>query len=72
LAHSPTTGVELGAGFSDMTIYTHSSGASVFSAGTIVWPNGLDNYNTKFALPDLVNPMAQQITRNVLNRFAGR
>lgn len=72
LAHSPVTSAELGTGYSDMTIYTAPSGASVFSAGTITWVNGLDSYNTKFSLPNLVNPIAQQVTRNVLNRFAGR
>lgn len=72
LAHSPVTSAELGSGYSDMTIFTAPSGAQIFSAGTITWPNGLDSYNTKFSLPNLVNPIAQQVTRNVLNRFAGR
>jgi hypothetical protein len=62
LANSPDP-----AGFSQMTTYTASSGAVVFSTGTIQWAWGLDDWGDL----GLVNAAAQQITRNVLSRFAG-
>jgi hypothetical protein len=52
--------------YSDMTVYTASSGATVFATGTIKWSWGLDNYNGGVA-----NGAAQQMTRNILARFIG-
>jgi hypothetical protein len=62
LANSPDP-----AGFSNMTTYTASSGSVVFATGTIQWSWGLDDFGGQ----TLVNAVAQQITRNVLSRFAG-
>lgn len=69
LAHSPVV-TDAGAGFSDMAIHQHASGANVFATGSIQWPWGLDDYFAYIVHPNLVSPAAQQITRNVLNRFA--
>jgi hypothetical protein len=33
--------------YSDMTVYTADSGATVFATGTIQWSWGLDNFNVK-------------------------
>ena len=66
IGHSPVDG-----GFSDMTVYTAASGATVFATGTIQWAWGLDDYRSSQEHPVLVNPAAQQITRNVLQRFIG-
>jgi hypothetical protein len=68
LAHSPVVS-EIGAGYSDMTIYTHASGANVFATGSIQWAWGLDDYFAWWSHTYLVNEAAQQITRNVLGRF---
>ena len=70
LAHSPVL-VNGTPGFSDMSIYTAPSGAIVFAAGTIQWSWGLDGYNGGVGHPLFVNPAAQQMTRNLLARFAG-
>ncbi len=53
--------------FSSMTYYTHSSGAQVFSTGSMNWNLGLDALGNN---PELLNPDAQQVTRNVLNLLA--
>jgi PKD repeat protein len=50
--------------FSDMTVYTAASGATVFAAGTIIWDQGLDDFNG-----GPVSAAAQQMTRNLLARF---
>ena len=52
--------------YSDMTVYTNSSGATVFAAGTIIWSWGLDSW-----AGGPVSAAAQQMTRNILARFAG-
>ena len=60
------------ASFSDATLYTAGSGAIVFSAGTMQWSWGLDNgFNDGYCdcNPGFVSSKAQQITRNILNRF---
>ena len=56
--------------YSNMAVYTAPSGAIVFSTGTIQWAWGLDEWKSS-ERTQRVNPAAQQITRNVLNRFAG-
>lgn len=76
LCHSPAINLDTGEldGYADMTIYQAASGATVFAAGTIQWSWGLDD----FGVPPLpgggirTNPAAQQMTRNVLNRFIER
>jgi hypothetical protein len=57
-------------GHSHMTVYTHGSGATVFATGTIQWPWGLDSWRDDVTGVAVV-PAAQQMTRNVLARFAG-
>ena len=54
-------------GTSHMATYTAPSGAVVFATGTIQWSWGLDDFGGR----GFVDPAAQQVTRNVLNRFAG-
>ncbi|MFO0837956.1 MAG: DUF6605 domain-containing protein [Phycisphaerae bacterium] len=57
---------------SDSSVYSATSGATVFATGTIQWAWGLDDLNghPDFAHPPLSSPAAQQITRNVLARLA--
>ena len=70
LARSPYTRNDNGTtGYSDMTIYTASSGAMVFATGSIQWSWGLDPF-TDGRRTSRHNLAAEQITRNVLNRFA--
>lgn len=74
LAHSPYTGNTVntsGTGFSDMTVYTASSGATVFATGSIKWSWGLDDWGAPNLRSSLLNPAAQQIARNVLARAQG-
>ncbi|HKO57042.1 MAG TPA: N,N-dimethylformamidase beta subunit family domain-containing protein [Thermoanaerobaculia bacterium] len=54
--------------YSDMVVRTAPSGATVFATGSIQWAWGVDNWNNG---KTRVNPAAQQITRNVLQRLAG-
>ncbi|HEX9984305.1 MAG TPA: N,N-dimethylformamidase beta subunit family domain-containing protein, partial [Thermoanaerobaculia bacterium] len=69
LGHSPYNDVNSGTvEYSDMTIYDAPSGAHVFATGTIQWAWGLDTWNEG---ANKVNPAAQQMTRNILRRFAG-
>ncbi|HEX8155569.1 MAG TPA: BACON domain-containing protein, partial [Thermoanaerobaculia bacterium] len=56
--------------YSHMTVYTHSSGATVFATGTIQWSWGLDAWHSTETGAGVV-PAAQQMTRNVLARLAG-
>ncbi|BAZ13038.1 Ig domain protein group 1 domain protein [Calothrix sp. NIES-4071] len=55
--------------YSDMTIYTTDSGASVFATGSIQWSWGLDNFNAPQLRPQLLSKDAQAITRNVLAKM---
>jgi hypothetical protein len=53
--------------YSSMTYYRHSpSGARVFATGSMYWNWGLDAYAP---YPERANPAAQQMMRNVLDRF---
>jgi hypothetical protein len=65
IAHSSA-----GSDFSDMTVYTAASGATVFATGSMQWSWGLDDYNAPALRPSLLSAAAQQMTRNVLARFA--
>ncbi len=56
--------------YSDATVYTAASGATVFATGSIQWAWGLDDFGTPTIRPSVLNASAQQITRNVLNRFS--
>ncbi|PAX60107.1 N,N-dimethylformamidase beta subunit family domain-containing protein [Brunnivagina elsteri] len=55
--------------YSDMTVYTADSGATVFATGTIQWSWGLDNFNAPQLRPSLLSQDAQVITRNVLAKM---
>ncbi len=55
-------------GFSEMTIYTAHSGALVFATGSMQFNWGLDD-GTHPELTQFVNPAAQQMARNLFNRF---
>ena len=71
IAHSPIPNYSGAYPFSDMATYVAPSGATVFATGSIWWSWGLDD----FGVPTIhsisrIDPTAQQITRNVLNRFA--
>lgn len=77
VAHSPLKTYTGATEYSDMTVYTAASGATVFSTGSIQWSWGLDDYGGP-ALPrpgmlpvSRLNTAAQQLTRNALARFAG-
>lgn len=54
------------------SVYTAASGATVFATGTMQWSFGLDDYNAGTGpnlRASLLNPAAQQITRNILAKF---
>jgi len=57
--------------YSDMTVYTADSGATVFATGSMQWQWALDDYNVPDLRPSYWSPAAQQITRNVLASFVG-
>ena len=69
LAHSTYIFSDNTTQHSDMTVYTAGSGATVFAAGSIQWSYGLSDVSPWSPGTPLVNPAAQQITRNVLARF---
>jgi uncharacterized repeat protein (TIGR02543 family) len=59
--------------YTDMTVYQAACGANVFATGSIQWSWGLDDYladpaGSVFRTTRL-DSRAQQMTRNVLNRF---
>jgi N,N-dimethylformamidase beta subunit-like, C-terminal/HYDIN/CFA65/VesB-like, Ig-like domain/Cep192 domain 4 len=59
--------------WSDATLYTAASGATVFSAGTIQWSFGVDNgFPDGFCSCDhtVANSAAQRVTANILNRLS--
>ena len=58
--------------WSDATLYTAPSGATIFSAGTIQWPFAVDDgINDGFCDCDhaVASAIGQRITANILNRF---
>ena len=68
LAHSPF--LEAGrTRYGDATIYTAPSGALVFATGSMQWNWGLDGYNAPTRHMLRTSAVAQQTTRNVLNRM---
>ena len=72
LAHSPFTGFKGATDYSDMTIYQAQSGAWVFGTGSMEWAYGLDDsgpHESPAPPGGFLNAAAQQMTRNVLNRF---
>ncbi|CAG7856816.1 hypothetical protein MCAMS1_01449 [biofilm metagenome] len=56
-------------GNTHMTLYASSGRAYVFATGSIQWSWGLDDFNVPELRSSRLNPAAQQITRNVLQRF---
>jgi hypothetical protein len=50
----------------NMTLYQAANDAIVFATGTIFWDKGLDD----LLYGSLLDPRVQQITRNILGRFA--
>jgi hypothetical protein len=70
LGHSPFVDADSGnTRYSDMTVYAKGN-AWVFATGSIQWAWGLDNWNSGNRGVRL-SAAAQQITRNVLRKFAG-
>jgi len=56
-------------GESNMAIYTASSGARVFSTGSMQWSWGLDDFNSPKLRSSRVDSRAETITKNVLNEL---
>ncbi len=56
-------GSQAGNATHNLTLYRAPSGALVFSAGTIFWPDALDSHNTQGITPD---PNVQQAMVNLL------
>ncbi len=59
--------------WSDATLYTAPSGATVFAAGTIQWAFAVDNgYNDGWCDcgSNVASPIGQRITANILNRLS--
>jgi hypothetical protein len=74
IAHSKATGHDGQMGYSDMTVYTHPSGANVFATGSMYFTWGLDDYPGMFGTHhhrSRASLAAQQIARNVLDVFTG-
>jgi len=65
LSNSPFPTTSNTSDYSNSSVYQASSGAWVFSAGTIGWSYALDNFNGF----NVVDARIQQTTANVLNRF---
>ena len=57
--------------YPDLTVYTASSGATVFATGSMQWNWALDDYNSPNIRPSYVSSAAQQMMRNVLASFVG-
>ncbi len=55
--------------YSDATVYTASSGATVFATGTIQWSWGLDDFNAPELRLPRSTPAVQQLTRNLLAKL---
>ena len=57
--------------YADMTVYTASSGATVFATGSMQWVWSLDDYNAPKLRSSRLNLDAQQMTHNVVARLLG-
>ena len=55
-----------------MTVYTTKSGSTVFSAGTIQWSWGLDDYGVPELRTSRQDKNAEIITKNILNYLSGK
>jgi N,N-dimethylformamidase beta subunit-like, C-terminal len=60
----------IGTTFATSTVYTAPSGAIVFNAGSMQWIWGLDDYRADAFDRPRIHPGVEQMTRNVLERFA--
>lgn len=69
IMHSPWASAAT-TGIADMVSYPVPSGAITFAAGTIQFSWGLDDFGQSAWPAQLVQPALQQLTRNVLARFA--
>ncbi len=58
--------------YSDMTVYTAKSGATVFATGSMQWNWALDDYNAPQLRPSVLSVDAQTITRNVLAKMINK
>jgi hypothetical protein len=56
-------------GLAHMTLYTTDKSTMVFAAGTIQWSWALDDFNAPELRTSRNNMAAQQMTRNILQRF---
>lgn len=68
VAHSPYTH-QGRTHYADMTVYTATSGATVFATGSMQWCWALDDYNAPQLRTSRFNLDAQQLTRNVLSQM---
>ncbi|WP_298480599.1 N,N-dimethylformamidase beta subunit family domain-containing protein [uncultured Maribacter sp.] len=59
-------------GSSNMTIYTSTSGAKIFATGSMQWSWGLDDYGVPKLRNSRKNSSAEQITKNVLQKFGAK
>jgi hypothetical protein len=57
-------------GVAHMSLYTAASGAVVFATGSMQWAWGLDDFNAPTLRSSRLSAAAQQVTRNLLGRFA--
>jgi hypothetical protein len=74
LASSPVVNVNGTPSVSNVTLYTASSGARVFSAGSIQWSWGLDDEALEVGLNDwsmhhTANYAIRRMTANILDNF---
>ncbi|HSX24462.1 MAG TPA: N,N-dimethylformamidase beta subunit family domain-containing protein [Candidatus Andersenbacteria bacterium] len=67
LTESPVVNMKDAPDVCQSTIYQAPSGAYVFNAGTIQWSSALDSFHSRFG----ENPIIQQVTKNILNKFEG-
>jgi hypothetical protein len=59
-----------GGEYSNMSLYTAESGATVFATGSMQWVWALDDYNATGLRPSLLNEAAEKMTQNILAKFA--
>ncbi len=77
LAASPVVNVDGTRSVSNVTLYTASSGARVFAAGTIQWAWGLENLDLVAGLDawthhHIASPALQRLSANILDNFVGK
>ncbi len=70
VAHSPATCGSSGHTYSDMTYYTASSGAGVFSTGTMLWVRGLRGTDSKYGITTAGSTFTRTVTANLFAAMA--